>query len=187
MKTTKFKKGDKVVVIDDDMEGVVKSILNHEVIIETTEGFELTFKDNELIKKKRKTLENNMLTGFSDSVLLEKEEKKINRSKRISPKDRKLPPMEVDLHIHQLVTSERGLTSHDKKTIQLDTARHKLEFAMKNNIQRIVFIHGVGDGVLKLELHYLFKRYENVSFQDGDYRKYGLGATEVYIHQNSKA
>jgi hypothetical protein len=48
-----------------------------------------------------------------------------------------------------------------------------------------VFIHGVGEGVLKLELEYLFGRYNNVKFYDADYKKYGLGATEVYIYQNA--
>lgn len=186
MMKTNFKLGDKVVVIDDDLEGVITSIDNNEITIETLEGFALSFFSHELIKKKRKALDNNMLSGFKASVILEKEEQKPKKSQRVSPKDRKKPPMEVDLHIHQLITSEKGLTAHDKKIIQLDTAKHKLEFAMANNIQRIVFIHGVGDGVLKLELEYLFKRYEGVSFQDADYRKYGLGATEVYIHQNPK-
>jgi dsDNA-specific endonuclease/ATPase MutS2 len=47
----------------------------------------------------------------------------------------------------------------------------------------MVFIHGKGEGVLKLELEYLLKRY-NVKFYDANYQKYGLGATEVYIYQN---
>lgn len=180
-----FKIGDRVVVIDDDLEGKIVSIINDDVTIETLEGFTLKYKESELLKKKKKILEQNALKGFSKAIT-EKESGAKKRSLRVKPKERKLPPMEVDLHIHQLVASEKGLTSHDKKLIQLDTAQHKLEFAMKNNIQRIVFIHGVGDGVLKLELHYLFKRYDNVSFQDADYRKYGMGATEVYIHQTPK-
>ena len=49
----------------------------------------------------------------------------------------------------------------------------------------LVFIHGVGEGVLKEELRYLFNRYDNVKFYDADYQKYGLGATEVYIYQNA--
>ena len=81
--------------------------------------------------------------------------------------------MEVDLHIHHLVKSERGMSSHDKKMLQLDTAKHKLEFAMKKNIPKIVFIHGVGEGTLKIELEYLFGRYDNVKFYEADYKKYG--------------
>jgi hypothetical protein len=48
----------------------------------------------------------------------------------------------------------------------------------------VVFIHGVGEGILKIELDYLFGRYNNVKFYDANYQKYGLGATEVYIYQN---
>jgi dsDNA-specific endonuclease/ATPase MutS2 len=93
--------------------------------------------------------------------------------------------MEVDLHIHQLTNSTRGMSKHDMLSLQLDTAKRQLEFAIKKRIQRIVFIHGVGEGVLRLELEYLFKRYDNVKYYDANYQKYGLGATEVYIYQNA--
>ena len=91
--------------------------------------------------------------------------------------------MEVDLHINQLIDSTRGMDNFDILTIQLDTAKHKLEFAIRNRIRRVVFIHGVGEGVLKTELEYLFNKY-HVDFYDAPYQKYGLGATEVYIFQN---
>ena len=92
--------------------------------------------------------------------------------------------MEVDLHIEKLLPSKKGLSNHDILTKQLDTARGQLEFAIRKRIQKIVFIHGVGEGVLKAELEYLFSRYENVKFYDANYQRYGLGATEVYIFQN---
>jgi len=68
--------------------------------------------------------------------------------------------------------------------LQIETAKRRLEFGFQNRIQRIVFIHGVGEGVLKLELEYLFKRYESLKFYDANYQKYGQGATEVYIFQS---
>tara|TARA_R110002074_G_C12541922_1_gene665777 strand:- start:1122 stop:1406 length:285 start_codon:yes stop_codon:yes gene_type:complete len=92
--------------------------------------------------------------------------------------------MEVDLHINQLVNSAKGMSNHDMLTLQLDTAKRKLDFAINKRIQKIVFIHGVGEGVLKMELEYLFGRYDNVKYYDANYQKYGLGATEVYIYQN---
>jgi len=70
--------------------------------------------------------------------------------------------------------------------LQLDTARRQLEFAIRKRIQKVVFIHGVGEGVLKTELEYLFGRY-NVKYYDADYQKYGLGATEVYIYQKTNS
>jgi DNA-nicking Smr family endonuclease len=92
--------------------------------------------------------------------------------------------MEVDLHIHQLTTKSRGMSNYDMLNLQLETAKRQLEFAMSKRIQKVVFIHGVGAGVLKEELKYLFGRYENVKYYEADYQKYGLGATEVYIYQN---
>ena len=55
----------------------------------------------------------------------------------------------------------------------------------RKQIQKVVFIHGVGEGVLKSELHFLFKKYSIQSY-DASYQKYGQGATEVYINQNTK-
>jgi DNA-nicking Smr family endonuclease len=78
------------------------------------------------------------------------------------------------------------MSNYDMLNLQLDTARHKLEFAIQKRIQKVVFIHGVGEGVLKSELDYLFGRYDNVKYYAADYQKYGQGATEVYIYQNIK-
>ena len=77
------------------------------------------------------------------------------------------------------------MSNYDMLNIQLDTAKRQLDFAISKRIQKVVFIHGVGEGVLKEELRYLFNRYDNVKFYDADYQKYGLGATEVYIYQNA--
>ena len=71
-------------------------------------------------------------------------------------------------------------------TLQLETARRQLEFAIAQRIQRVVFIHGVGEGVLRTELEFLLGRYSNVTFYDAEYAKYGVGATEVYIYQKTK-
>src|SRR5690606_17240604 len=98
--------------------------------------------------------------------------------------ERHAPKMEVDLHIHQLTPSYKGMGNFEILNLQLETAKHRLEFAMAKRIQKVVFIHGVGEGVLREELYSLFRRYENVKYYDADYQKYGLGATEVYILQN---
>ena len=92
--------------------------------------------------------------------------------------------MEVDLHIKQFVKTSRGMTNFDMLNLQLDTARGQLEFAIRERMPKMVFIHGVGEGVLKQELHTVLRRYNNVTFYDADYREFGLGATEVKIFQN---
>jgi len=182
-----FKKGDYVYVLDEALSGEIINIRGDAITIEDNDGFELTFSASEIVKKEGNTLKTEAFKSKSLSqVLSEKKSEKRKTITKVKPKERFMPSMEVDLHIHHLVKSERHLTSHDKKIIQLDTAKHKLEFAMQKKIQKIVFIHGVGEGTLKLELEYLFKRYDNLKFYDADYKKYGQGATEVYIYQNVK-
>ena len=92
--------------------------------------------------------------------------------------------MEVDLHINQLTKSLKGMDNYDMLNLQLDTAKRKVEFAIQKRVSKIVFIHGVGEGVLKSELQSLLNKYP-VKHYDASYKKYGLGATEVYIFQNT--
>jgi DNA-nicking Smr family endonuclease len=115
-----------------------------------------------------------------------KEDSRQRKKNVAKVKERNAPKLEVDLHIHQLVPSTKGMSNFDMLNIQLETAKRQLEFAMKKRIQKVVFIHGKGAGVLQEELKYLFGRYDNLKYYDADYRKYGLGATEVYIFQNPK-
>ena len=181
-----MKKGDKVSVLDDAISGVVTAVNGNEVTIITRDGFELDFAKNELIVMDG-SLSKRELSRMDDaSVISEKEHKKPGKTQRIKPKERSLPPMEVDLHINQLVPQARGMDNYEMLTIQLDTAKRQLDFAISKRIQKVVFIHGVGEGVLRMELEYLFNRYENLKFYDADFQKYGRGATEVYIYQNPK-
>ncbi len=178
-------RGDKVAVLDEDLEGKVLSVNGSEVEIETTEGFVLSFQEKDLIRTED-AFPHVLPADVDDfsEVIKQKESFKKKKSVRIKPKERDLPPMEVDLHIGKLVPRTGGLSNYDMLTIQMDTAKRQLEFAMKKRIQKVVFIHGVGEGVLKAELETLFNRYENLKWYDADYQKYGLGATEVYIFQN---
>ncbi|WP_406683971.1 DNA mismatch repair protein MutS [Seonamhaeicola sp. MEBiC1930] len=183
----KFKVGDEVSVLDEDLSGVVKKIIGKMVSIETNDGFLLEFPEPSLVKAKPLNFKKEIFShaGLSN-VVSEKEQPVKRKQPKVKAKERFQPTMEVDLHIHQLVKSTKGLTNHDMLTLQLDTAKRQLEYAINKRIQKVVFIHGVGEGVLKLELEYLFGRYSNVKFYDANYQKYGLGATEVYIYQNNK-
>ncbi|GAA4883108.1 hypothetical protein GCM10023311_01530 [Flaviramulus aquimarinus] len=181
-----FELDDYVLVLDEDLSGIIKSINGNTVSIETEDGFLIDFQSNELVKKDVKaSIKKDIFSNSSlNEVVSEKEQKPRKKQAVKKVKDRYEPTMEVDLHINQLVRSSRGMTNHDMLTFQLETARRQLDFAIAKRIPKIVFIHGVGEGVLKMELEYLFGRYANVKFYDANYQKYGLGATEVYIYQN---
>lgn len=181
-----LKVGDKVDVLDEAISGIITELKNNEAIIKTSDGFELEFPVNELVLSQKGALvSSNIFSKTSLSEAISQKETKKRKSVKVKPKERFQPTMEVDLHIHQLVKSYGNMSKHEILTLQLETAKRQLEFAMRKRIQKLVFIHGVGEGVLKLELEYLFKRYDNIKFYDANYQKYGLGATEVYIYQNS--
>lgn len=176
---------DKIDVLDDDISGVILEIQGDTVTILCDDGFEMDVDVSQIVVIDHQLSKNIFSKHSPQSILTQKEETKKKKSTKTKPKDRIKPAMEVDLHIHQLIKTERGLTAHDKLNIQLDTAKRQLEFAISKKIQRVVFIHGIGAGVLRAELEYLFKRYDNISYEDADYQKYGRGATMIFISQNS--
>ncbi len=90
--------------------------------------------------------------------------------------------IEVDLHIQELVDNVHGLSNADMLNLQVDEFRRVMDSNLKNHGQKIVFIHGKGEGVLRQallkELNY---RYKGFQFQDASFREYGYGATQVTI------
>ncbi|SDG55079.1 Smr/MutS family protein [Psychroflexus sediminis] len=179
MSSKTFRVGDKVELLDDDVAGVVTKVEGDEVTFETSDGFEMKVPFSFLVKTEGK-----LEIDLSDDSLLQKLKSDLNpKRKRPSQKPkRQQPAMEVDLHIHNIVDKTAQLSNFEMLNIQLEHSRKKIEFAIERRIKRIVFIHGVGDGVLKAELHTLFRRYDQIEFYDADYQKYGLGATEIYIY-----
>ncbi|MEO1486294.1 MAG: Smr/MutS family protein [Bacteroidota bacterium] len=176
----KFQIGDAVEVLDDQANGKVTQIKGDVITVVLEDGFSLEYFASELIKT------GNAIEVSNIAAAQAKAHKEIPKKRRQStpkPKERNAPKMEVDLHIEKLVKQTKDLGHFEMLNIQLDTAKRQLEFAMQKGIQKVVFIHGVGEGVLKEELHFLFRKYERVRFYEAEYRKYGLGATEVYINQ----
>ncbi|MFK7748672.1 MAG: Smr/MutS family protein [Kordia sp.] len=182
-----FQEGDRVETIDDVIKGIVKATKGNTITIETDEGFPLQFEAAELVKINADEIVRELSNQKIYSAIQEKEaSKKPKRNFERTRKEREQNAMEVDLHIHQLTKSHKGMSNYDMLSLQTDTAKRQLEFAIRKRIPKVVFIHGVGAGVLKEELYYLFRQFDNVKYYDANYQKYGLGATEVYIYQNPK-
>lgn len=174
-------KGDKVTVLDDDINGIVLEVKGNTVRIETPDGFELEYDKTELIKmgnELRKTGIQNMA-----QVIREKQEPQ----KRSFVKQKKSDATEIafDLHIEKLVRSTKGMQPYDMLELQIETAQRHIEFAIIKRIPKIVLIHGVGDGKLRAEIEFMLKRYDNVWFQEASFQRYGQGAIEVNFRQNA--
>ena len=180
-------KGDKVSVLDEAIDGIVLEVKNNEITIETTEGFTMTYFVNELIKINNSNVLNTNNGSFNlNEVKMQKEIPKPRSFVKEKKSKQDNPVPEFDLHIEKLVKNYKGMNNYEILTLQSETAKRHVEFAIRNRIPKIVFIHGVGEGILKTELDFLLGRYEMITFQDANYQKYGLGATEVYFKQNVK-
>ncbi|MDO3693394.1 DNA mismatch repair protein MutS [Wenyingzhuangia sp. chi5] len=176
----KLKSGDKVLVKDSVIKGMVSKVLKNSVLVLDEDGFELEYDTRQLILVE---IEQSEMSKFSDinNKMLRQKASLIEQNKRSSKKSKQEKygvVMEVDLHIEKLVKSKSGMSNGDILNKQLDTAQHKVDFAIKNRIPKIVFIHGVGEGVLKDGLYSIFNRY-SLKYEEASYQRYGLGATEV--------
>ena len=178
----RFQIGQKVAVLDDVLRGEVVSVNGIIIAIRDPEGMLFNFEANELVILEAHQSE---LSKFSDinHPLLKQKMMGVKKKKSAFITEKKEVILEVDLHINQLTKSTCGMDNSDMLTLQLNTARIKVEYAIQKRISKLVFIHGVGAGVLKSELNYLLNKYP-VKYYDASYKKYGLGATEVYIYQN---
>ena len=180
-----FNIGKKVAVLDDILKGVIVSLNGQVVGIKDDDGMVYEYNQNELVVIEE---DQHQLSKYSDinnplfNDKLQDQKVKVSSFK----KENNEVILEVDLHINQLIKSTKGMDNFEMLSLQLETAKRKIEYAISKRISKIIFIHGVGEGVLKSELHYLFGRYP-VRFYDASYKKYGLGATEVYIYQNPKS
>ena len=90
--------------------------------------------------------------------------------------------IEVDLHIEELIARPGKISDGEKLNFQLNHAKECLRSALDMRITRVIFIHGVGSGVLRHELRAWLKTLGYVSIENADHRRYGIGATEVRIH-----
>jgi len=173
-----FRIGDSVSVINDTMTGKVVAIAGEKISIECPDGFLYTFDVKELIASKEwnPLVLPNMKEDKAASKGSEKARFKSKKGNMVK---------EVDLHIHELIYSEKGMSSYDKLSLQLKTVQRELELAIDKKQQKIIFIHGRGEGVLKKELRILCSKYP-VEYHDASYTEYGMGATEVIIFQNKK-
>lgn len=181
----KFKIGDRVSVLDENISGVISRIENDIAFVLSEDDFEFPYAITALVLDKASEISSSVFTHTSSfDAISEKSQPSKPKSKRSKPKEQSKPTLVIDLHIEKLVDSTRGMTNYEMLNLQLDTVRRQLDFAVNKRIQKVVFIHGVGEGVLRMELETVLRRYDNLKYYDADYRTYGYGATEVYIFQN---
>ena len=110
-----------------------------------------------------------------------REEKVVaNTSKKKSKKDD--GTLVVDLHADEVLETTAGMNSADILHYQMDIFKKTMDENRKKKGQKIIFIHGKGEGVLRQTIiHELNYRYKSCTYQDASFQEYGYGATQVTI------
>jgi hypothetical protein len=139
----------------------------------------------DIVSEKEKEAENQKMEEISPAeikkAMFQKEE--TNAKPRIVKRPETTTEIiEVDLHINELLDTTAGLSNAAMLQCQLDKFHEVLDANKNRKGQKIVFIHGKGEGVLRKEIEKLLKtRYKAYYFQDASFREYGFGATMVTI------
>jgi hypothetical protein len=108
--------------------------------------------------------------------------KETEEKKPVSKQPMSASMKEVDLHIGEIMENYSSLSNGEIVEIQIGRFETSLDTALLSGEQKIVFIHGVGNGKLKNELrNKLDKKYPHLKYQDASFKEYGYGATIVYL------
>lgn len=103
---------------------------------------------------------------------------RIKEQERPAPKKRE--SIEVDLHAEALGLNPYQSSSADIIQSQLAEVHKTLSEALIQNYERMVLIHGIGEGKLRKAVHEILKDTSHVKeYGSADIHKYGNGATEV--------
>lgn len=164
---------------------IIRVLSNNMYVVRDNDGFDLTLSSEEIIKFYASNYDSNLNyvdkeedVKFAKKIhFTEKEDKSNSRKSRTKM-------WEIDLHIENILSEYRHLTNTEIMLKQMMEFKTFFNRAIANKIQKIVVIHGVGEGVLKNEIRTFLSRQDNIEFYDANYSDYGKGATEVYFYKN---
>jgi hypothetical protein len=194
-----LRKGDKVKFLNDIGEAEVIDVLpNGKVLLEDENGFDIEVRSRELllVNIDEQDLYNNKLPDISEILDLEIDEKKRKAiEENFQQKYSNIQQVNskrggehwlVDLHFHELVDHVSDFTDKAKLDIQLNHFERMMKMAAEQKVRKVIFIHGVGQGVLRHQLRSRLEMYyPECSVRDANPREFGAGASEVIISQSA--
>ena len=182
-----------LVAYKDDRTFLLKPAVSTEVRIDTVKFYKLhTFEESDffeepaliydIVRDDEQATQVHVSADEIKQAIFQKNETNIPKKVLKKSHTVKNNIVEIDLHINELLDDTTGMGNAEMLNYQLDVFRKTLaEYANKKG-QRIVFIHGKGDGVLRRAiLDELKRKYKNYLSQDASFREYGFGATMVTI------
>ncbi len=179
-----YNPGDQVDFLDMKGSGVIARIEGEVIFVKDDSGFEYPCAAGDIILRKANadiflSFENPELnTRITEDLEADLYRKKPRRTDPLGERD---VIHEVDLHIHELLDSNANLSNYEMVKIQMAHFTRMMNMAYEQRIPKLVFIHGVGKGILKEEIIQALQFFPDCQYRDADFRLYGQGATEVNI------
>ncbi|WP_162341979.1 Smr/MutS family protein [Cyclobacterium salsum] len=94
------------------------------------------------------------------------------------------PAASIDLHIEKLTKDHDLMSNGEMVQLQLAVFEKNLNDAIASGMDEITFIHGIGNGVLRKEIHRYLSQMKGIKyFKDSQKTNFGYGATAVKIHE----
>lgn len=91
-----------------------------------------------------------------------------------------MPYREIDLHIEKLSDAASLMDSGEILAFQLRHFEKAMDTALLEQTEKLIVIHGVGNGVLRNEIHRRLASNLHIRyFKDARREKFGYGATEI--------
>ena len=82
--------------------------------------------------------------------------------------------MTVDLHLSKEIIESKYFDPRNALSIQISILEKELDNAIVKGLNEMTIIHGVGEGILKKEVHKVLKAHSHVTEFSNDY-----GSTKV--------
>lgn len=92
------------------------------------------------------------------------------------------PRSVIDLHIEKLTDDWKHMSNYEILSLQLKTFEKYYHLSVIHHQPSLIVIHGVGEGVLRNEIHDILRLKKEVkSFVNQFHPAYGYGATEIFF------
>jgi len=151
-----------------------------------------SYRSNTLVTGKAIVVTIGLLTSFESATMSETDRKTSQSGKaQVAEHIKEKPLIDkhrtamgeaiIDLHIGELMENIAGLSSNDMFAIQMNYFKKTLESAIKSEYQKVTYIHGIGNGVLKNAIIKEIEEYEGIENQMASISKFGVGAIDILI------
>ena len=170
-----LKIGDSVILKQDRTKAVIKSTIgDRKFKIIDDNGFEYFVYASEILPL---NLENDNYKAYGTSFNVKEEDiRKDKESRLFNNKTDSKGKIRIDLHIEQLTSYYVHMQNYEIVQIQMEYCKKELDLAMIKSKHSLEIVHGIGEGVLKGEVHKLLRLYNLNYFESNN-----GGSTEVIL------